>query len=279
MGAAIAPIADGLLVIGGSDADGNPTQTTWKSTYDSKGALGAWSEQAPIQSAVSGATALQVGDYIWLVGGQDASGPSGAVQRGTLGTGVAPPPPGTYVNPNDPPATVKLLQWAISDEQNLPAARAGGAIFTANGSIYIAGGSDSQGPQDQLWWGVPNGDGEIPEWRHLDATDLPGRLSGASALVNGAFAFIVGGTAPEGVLASSARANLAPQEPFFQLGLVGATVPALKIEGELGQQLGMLSAAGAGTTNFVLLLLLGWAWPHRGKVRAWVDRRRQSRRA
>ena len=43
-------------------------------------------------------------------------------------------------------------------------------------------------------------------------------------------------------MAGATRANLAPQEPFFQLGLVGATVPALKIDGEIGQQLGYLAA-------------------------------------
>jgi hypothetical protein len=284
-GAAIITVSDGLVLVGGADASGAPTTTTWRSTVDTKGALGAWEEQAPIQAAVAGATVVQVGDYLWLIGGTDANGPSGAVQRGSIGTGIAPPAPGTYVNPNEPAAPQKVLQWAIADSQNLPAARAGAAVFAANGSIYVVGGQDGSGPQATLYWAIPDENGDIPEWKHLAGTDgaagpvdLPEAISGAAALVNGPTAFVVGGVTSSGVLASSVRASLAPQEPFFQLGLVGATVPALKIDGELGQQLGMLSAAGAGTTNFVILLLLGWAWSHRPQIRAWVERRMEARR-
>ena len=82
------------------------------------------------------------------------------------------------------------------------------------------------------------------------------------------------------VVATSVRANTAPQSPFFQLGLVGATVPGLKIEGEIGQQLGYLNAAGAGTVDFVILLLIGWAFAHkeqaRGIVALRVGRRRRA---
>ena len=68
------------------------------------------------------------------------------------------------------------------------------------------------------------------------------------------------------------RANTAPQSPFFQLGLVGATVPGLKIEGEIGQQLGYLNAAGVGTVNFIILLLIGWAYAHKAQARAIIAR-------
>jgi hypothetical protein len=40
-------------------------------------------------------------------------------------------------------------------------------------------------------------------------------------------------------------------------------VPALNIEGEIGQQLGYLNAAGVGTINFILLILIGVAFSHR----------------
>ena len=45
--------------------------------------------------------------------------------------------------------------------------------------------------------------------------------------------------------------------PFFQLGIAGATLPALSIKGEIGQQLGYMNAMGVGTVNFVVLVILG----------------------
>ena len=75
------------------------------------------------------------------------------------------------------------------------------------------------------------------------------------------------------------RASLAPEEPFFQLGLVGVVVPALKIGGEIGQQLGYLAAAGVGTGNFAILVVVGWAFNNRPAIRGWMERRKIAREA
>ncbi len=80
------------------------------------------------------------------------------------------------------------------------------------------------------------------------------------------------GQTADGVVATSYRANVAPQSPFFQLGIAGATVPGLKIEGEIGQQLGYLNAAGAGTVNFIILILIGWAYAHKAQTKAIIAR-------
>ena len=114
---------------------------------------------------------------------------------------------------------------------------------------------------------MPTTAGDLPEWKHLPASDLPASgLEGAPAVISGPNAILVGGVTSIGgvptVLASSTRANTAPLSPFFQLGLVGATVPGLKIEGEIGQQLGYLNAAGVGTVDFIILLLIGWGFAH-----------------
>ena len=105
-------------------------------------------------------------------------------------------------------------------------------------------------------------------------------MTGASAFVTGPNAVLVGGETADGVLTTSLRANTSPEAPFFQLGPFGATVPALKIDGEIGQQLGYLNAAGAGTLNFVILLLIGWAFAHKAQARSIVSRvvRRRSGR-
>ena len=165
-----------------------------------------------------------------------------------------------------------MVGWDLNDAANLPVARDDAAGWSANGTLYLVGGADAAGPQRELYWAIPTPGGDLPEWKRLDVNDLPGGMTGASALVTGPNVVLVGGESADGVLASSVRANTAPMSPFFQLGLVGATVPGLKIDGEIGQQLGYLNAAGAGTVNFVILLLIGWAFAHKEQARGMVER-------
>ncbi len=273
-GAAAIAVSDGLVVAGGRGPDGNPTSTVWKAGLDPKGAPGAFEAQAELPVAVADATFAQIGDYLWLYGGSDANGPVGAVQRGNLNVEPTPETPA----PNATPAPLKVLQWKIDNAWNLPGARSASAGFAANGTLYEVGGNDGSGPRSEFYWTVPNGDGSLPGWKHLDQTDLPAGLEGGSAIVAGPNVVVIGGSTGDGVLASSIRANLAPQAPYFQAGLVGVVVPALKIGDEIGQQLGYLAAAGAGTLNFVILLLLGWVWAHPERIRGWIEARRARRR-
>jgi len=273
-GASAIAVSDGLVVVGGRGPDGVPVTTVWKADVDTQGTLGALEAQEKLFVAVADATIAQIGDFLWVYGGSGTDGPVGAVQRGTLDVEPTPETPA----PNATPAPLKVLQWAVADAYNLPAARTAAAGFAANGTLYVVGGDDGSGQRPELYWTVPNGDGTLPGWKHLDETDLPSGLEGASAIVSGSNVIVIGGTTRDGTLASSIRANLAPQEPFFQAGLVGVVVPALQIGDEVGQQLGYIAAGSVGTVNFVILLLLGWAWAHPQRVRGWVERRRAGRR-
>ena len=264
-GTAAAVTTDGLLLIGGRNADG-PVSTTWKSLLDPKGALGTWKAEQPLFAPQADATAVVVGDYVWLYGGSDAHGPVGAVQRGAFGK------PAAAGLPTNPEAG-KVIGWAVNDSANLPVARTNAAGWGSNGALYLAGGDDGSGPKSEVYWAIPTSTGELHEWVHLAVSDLPASgLQGAAAVVTGPEAVLVGGATVGEVLASSARANSAPQGPFFQLGLVGATVPGLKIDGEIGQQLGYLSAAGVGTVDFLILILIGWALAHKAQARALAGR-------
>jgi hypothetical protein len=252
---------DGLLLIGGRNADG-PVATTLKTRLNDSGKLGAWSQEAPLLAPQAGATAVLIGDYLWLYGGSDANGPVAKVQRGAFGLEAAE---GLPENPD----TGKLIRWDVNDQANLPAPRTNASGWGANGAIYLVGGNDGSGAKTELYWAVPTTTGDLPEWKHLPASDLPDPREGAPAVISGPDAILVAGTGADGnAVASSLRANTAPQSPYFQLGLVGATVPGLKIEGEIGQQLGYLNAAGVGTVNFIILLLIGWAYAHKAQTRA-----------
>jgi N-acetylneuraminic acid mutarotase len=264
-GAAAVVAIDGLLLIGGRNADG-PVATTWKSELNEQGALEAWADEAPLAAAQDNLGAFVVGDFVWAYGGRDANGPVGAVQRGVFGEEA---PEGLEPNPDEG----KVVRWDVSNDVNLPAGRDNAATWSANGALYLAGGNDGSGVQRQVYWAIPTAEGNLTEWKHLDPSDLPEPgVEGGSAVVSGPNVVLVGGSTTGGILASSARANIAPQSPFFQLGLVGATVPGLTIGGELGQQLGYLNAAGVFTVNFVALIIVGWAFAHREQTRSIIRR-------
>lgn len=242
----------GIIVVGGSGPEG-PVDTVWLSALE-RDKLGPWKPQAPLFRPQSGGVAMLVGDYLWYVGGSDASGPVGAVQRGELATKGE--------------AAGSVLRWGVRNDVNLPGPRAELTGFAANGTLYVIGGFDGRAPRGEVYWAIPDSQGEIGEWKHLPPSDLPAvGLAGAASVVSGSHAFVVGGRTADGPIGAAARTNLAPKPPFFQLGLFGIVVPALKIEGEIGQQLGYLNAAGVGTLNFIILVLIGWAYAHPDRAR------------
>jgi hypothetical protein len=277
-GAAIASTPGGLVIAGGTGPDGVVGTTFLAPLNEQTGLFDAWEEGAPLASPITDATAAVVGDYLWLYGGADAAGtPVGGIQRGEFGEEAAE----DAEEPN--PDEGRIVRWGTQDASNLTVARTNHAGWSANGALYLAGGTDGTSTSGGVYWAIPNGAGNITEWKHLDVSDLPAPgLEGAAPLVSGPNVFLIGGRSvgPGGseVHASSVRSSIAPQAPFFQLGLVGATVPALKIDGEVGQQLGYLNAAGVGTVNFVLLLLVGWAFAHKEQTRTMFNRVMRRRR-
>jgi hypothetical protein len=208
---------------------------------------------------------------------------SGAAPTSAPAAATAAPPAGTSAPAASPSASggpEGIVKWTVEDAFNLPGPRSGAAGFAANGALYLVGGTDGTSTRRELYWALPDASGNLPGgWRHLDATDLPDGLANAAIVVSGSTVFLLGGEATGGPVATALRASLAPEEPFFRLGLVGVVVPGLRIGGEIGQQLGYLAAAGVGTGNFALLVAIGWAFNHRELIRGWWDRRRARREA
>ena len=129
--------------------------------------------------------------------------------------------------------------------------------------------SESPGSPERA---IPDAADSIAGWKHLAASDLPPdlQLRDAAPSVSGSHVFLVGGLTKDGPTTGTARADLAPRAPFFQLGLFYIVVPAMGIQGEVGQQLSYLAAAGVATGDFVLLLLIGYAFNHKEIGRAHV---------
>ncbi|HEX2754747.1 MAG TPA: hypothetical protein VHM48_04755 [Candidatus Limnocylindrales bacterium] len=262
-GAAVVAASDGLLLVGGTNGTAI-VDTVLKTTFDTKGVPSKWEAQpGKLFTPVTDASAAVLGSYLWVFGGAApgvAAIPS--VQRGEFGTGAD---------------ATKVIRFGVKGgATDLPQPRTNMAGFGANGALYAIGGSDGSKPQGALYWATPTNAGDVTEWKHLDVSDLPSTgVAGGAPIILGPNVIVVGGTTSGGVIAASNRANLAPEAPFFQLGLVGATVPALKIDGEIGQQLGYLNANGIGMANFAIFLFVGWAFAHRDRIKEWRERRRR----
>jgi hypothetical protein len=261
-GAAVVAGSDGLFLVGGTNGT-DILNTVLKTTFDTKGVPGKWAPQGNLFTPVTDAAAAMAGGYLWVYGGT-APGATAipSVQRGEFGTGAD---------------ATKIARFGVKGgATDLPAVRTNLSGFAANGALYAIGGTDGTTPQGTVYWAIPTAGGDITEWKHLDVSDLPSTgLAGAAPIILGPDAILVGGTTSDGVIAASNRANIAPEAPFFQLGLVGATVPALKIDGEIGQQLGYLNANGVGFADFAIFIVLGYIFAHKTQLREWRERRRR----
>jgi len=260
---------EGIFLVGGRDADG-PVATVWRAPLNTTtGALRAWEPNAALPAARAGATAALIGTNLFVYGGEAADGPTAEVLRGEVGT--------------EGEEAGAVVAWFVPVEEaaaasNLPAAHRGAIGFVSNGILYSAGGDGSEG---QLLWNIPDAEGNLTGWKNEPASDLPASLGLADAapVVSGSHVFLIGGTTNGTPTQGVARANLAPPQPFFQVGLFYVTVPALGIGGEVGQQLSYLAAAGVATANFVLLILIGYLYNHPATARSLWDRLRRRPRA
>lgn len=264
-GAAAVAVSDGIVLAGGKNAQQAVTNV-WKTKSDTSGKLGAWVAQNPLYEAVVDSIAVHQGDTIFVIGGTNADGAVvSTVQLGTVGGEGAPA---------DDPNTI-VARWRVSSQTDLPGPRTDMSGFAVNGALYVQGGSDGVSPRTETLWTTPDASGVITGWKHLAQTDLGEGLAGSAAVVASSNAFLIAGETPNGLTPDIARANMAPQEPFFQLGLFGATLPALKLDGEVGQQIGYLNAATVGAINFILLIIIGYLYNHPATARGLWSRIRR----
>jgi hypothetical protein len=238
--------------------------------------LGAWAEvtELPLPEARASGTAVSTGGSVYVLGGEGPDGPSNTVYYLELDTHGDP-----AINPD----TERPFGWGVSVAQSasaaLPGPRVNHASFVNSGALYVIGGTDANGAAVATsYFTVPNAaDGTINEWISLEATNLPAPVAGGAIAAIGQHAFLVGGSNGQEQLATVYRADLAPRPPFFRLGLFGLTVPALGIQGEIGQQLGYIISGSAAIGNFVILVIIGWMYSHKRETFRffeWISRGR-----
>jgi hypothetical protein len=268
--AAVVVGTSGFVLLGGLDADGAPVndvQVAWVDEEGGGSRLLGWQplEGVPLPEPRAAAAAGMVGEFVYVIGGtgEDGKATDTVFRLELAGTDVA----------ND--ATGEPQGWAISPEdQRLPSPRAHAVTFTASGTMYVNGGQDAEGAyQASSLWVVPDTNtGDFTGgWHQLQQTDLPAPIARAPMVGVGSTAFIFGGQSDAGLSDATMRAGLAPRAPFFQLGIAGATIPALSIKGEIGQQLGYMNAMGVGTVNFVVLLIIGLFLSRPRAAHRWIS--------
>jgi hypothetical protein len=257
-GASVVPGTSGFALLGGRDINGEPTDgvhVAWVEIDSTNGRLLAWEplDGLALPEARTDAVAATVGNYLYLVGGEGPDGATDTVFR---------------LEMEDRELAVdevgETLPWAVApDDQVLPEARTDAVPFASSGAVYVIGGFNEAGePQTSQYWAtVDTSSGNFADgWQRLDQTDLPVATADAPIAGLGANAFIFGGQTADGITDGSLRAGLSPDAPFFQLGIAGATIPGLAIEGEVGQQLGYINAMTVGMMNFIFLIGLGVAF-------------------
>ena len=268
--AAVVTGTSGFVLIGGLDREGEPVDdvhVAWVDTESSAGRLLEWQElgQVPLPEPRAAAIAGMAGDFVYVIGGTGPEGATDSVFRLRL-AGEEPA--------SD--ATGRTEGWAIAPEgSRLPEPRTEAVGFAPSSTIYVIGGKDADGTVESTnWWVVPDAaTGDLTDgWRQLDQTALPQPVARAPIVGVASTAFIIGGETTEGLSTDAMRAGLAPRPPFFQLGIAGATIPALSIKGEIGQQLGYMNAMGVGTVNFIVLIIIALFYSRPAAARRLISR-------
>ena len=275
-GAAVTVVSDGIVVLGGEGTDRSPTTTVWKAKLAANGELEPWASFIELPEPRSFAAAALVGDSIYVWGGDNASGPAAEALRGDIA--VAPTVGGhsaPVVNPDQGDAEIgTIYRWdGGPQEGNLPTPRDGAALWSANGTLYVAGGTIDGTATTSVLWAAPVAATGVTKWTSVELSNLPadGVRVGASGIVIGGHVLLLGGADAAGSYSAGAlSAKTSPKAPVFRVGLFGLTVPGLALQGEVGQQIGFLSAAGAWTLNFVIMLGAAVAYGQRERFRAWV---------
>ena len=175
-GAAAVATADGLLLIGGSNAAG-PVATTWKSPLDARARSASWTPEAAARDA---ADRCDRGHRRRLSSGCSAAhGADGPIGRRPARHARHPAAAeGLPENPDEG----KLVAWAISDAANLPARpRRTPRRWAANGASMSPAATTGPARSIASCTGrSPTTAGDIAEWKHLDVSDLPAAATGGA---------------------------------------------------------------------------------------------------
>jgi hypothetical protein len=217
--------------LGGKTSAGDYSASVQMATVAADGSLSAWSDGTALPSARAYQSVVAYAEYLYLIGGKDASGYLDDVWY-------------TYIYPDG-----RLgASWTKSGF-TLPEGRAAASAFVLDGRMYLAGGQGTNGPSGQLLSSRIWRDGEPGLWAPM-ANTLPSARMGASALRLGDRVYLAGGKSSSGYLSEVLVSRIAT-DGHLGSWTAGAALPdarafaALVPHGDYPAVLGGEGVAGA----------------------------------
>jgi|GEM_PF-1092700 len=164
-----------MYIIGGNDSFTNPQTDVYYTKLNADGSAGTWNSTTSLPVAKSVLMATTANGYVYVVGGNGASGTTNAVYYAKLN---ADGTIGTWVQTN-----------------SLPLNRAGGYAFTNNGYVYEVGGYADIGATTAgtttVYYAKLNADGTIGTWNSTSSMGT-GASFFAGSVSNG-YVYVIGG--------------------------------------------------------------------------------------
>ena len=182
--------ADGLLVLGGGTGPDGVSGKTWKAAFNAQGTLEEWTGGRPAFGRSDRRDdRLDRRLRVAVRRRRRRQRPVATIQRGEFGTA------GAAEACRRTPTRAMVVAWSTSDDRE-PARRHGRTPRAGRQRRPLSRRRQRwDGPQPRSTGRSPTTTGDIPEWKHLDVSDLPAAgLEGAPPVVTGPNAVLVGGT-------------------------------------------------------------------------------------
>jgi N-acetylneuraminic acid mutarotase len=162
-------VANGHIYVIGGEVGGVPQSTIYYAKINNNGSIGAWKTGSPIGGGSpvprTRLQAFVAGGFLYVIGGHNGTSMQDTVYFAGLGTDGA------------------VGTWN-TDADVLPAVRGWGSVVTANGYVYLMGGTDNTTPSNVVYYAPLEGSAGLGSWSTTEA--LPSaRIEAVSVAANG----------------------------------------------------------------------------------------------
>lgn len=167
-----------LYILGGFDEDGAISDSGLVSSLDRLGAMGSWTETAPLPEGIARGASVSAGNLVYVLGGESDSGLSDRIYY-------------TSISPDGKLGYGSDRHW-VRNLRDLPEGRAEAACVLRDGWIYLIGGRLASGPANSIVRARIYQDGQVGNW-YTCRLSLPAPCRAASAAVGGDRLYVAGG--------------------------------------------------------------------------------------